>query len=107
MFRRILSLVVLFAIVSSNAVLADDGHRLSLTIGKETRQFTQHALLSRPDTETVSIARDIAYGRAMTFRAVPLVRLLEGMTLPPDDVLEAVASDGFAAQLPLDLVTST
>jgi mono/diheme cytochrome c family protein len=43
----------------------------------------------------------------MTFRAVPLARLLEGLTLPPDDVLETVASDGFAAQLPLDLVTNT
>jgi len=42
----------------------------------------------------------------MTYRAVP-VASLEGMTLPADSVIEAVALDGFIAQLPLDLVLNT
>jgi mono/diheme cytochrome c family protein len=40
----------------------------------------------------------------MRFRAVPLVALLPALGSPADNVLEAVATDGFAAQLPLDLV---
>ncbi|MDY0882723.1 c-type cytochrome [Dongia soli] len=107
MLKRILSLVILLAALSMHVALAEDGRQLTLTIGQETRHFTRDVLLSRPDTKTVSIARDIAYGKPMTFRAVPLARLLEGLTLPPDYVLEAVASDGFATQLPLDLVTNS
>ncbi|TXH36564.1 MAG: cytochrome c [Rhodospirillaceae bacterium] len=107
MFKRLLSFLVLFASLPPIAALADDGHQLRLTIGKETRQFAQDALLARPDVKAVSVAQDIAYGKPMTFRAVPLVRLLDGLTLPPDNVLETVASDGFVAQLPLDLVVNT
>jgi hypothetical protein len=43
----------------------------------------------------------------MTYRAVPVAALLGGMTLPADSVIEAVALDGFIAQLPLDLVLNT
>jgi hypothetical protein len=39
------------------------------------------------------------YGGPMTYRAVPLASLPAGLTLPPDSVIEAVAIDGFAAQL--------
>ena len=35
---------------------------------------------------------------------MPVAALLAGLTLPPGSVIEAVALDGFAAQLPLDLV---
>ena len=107
MFKRLLSLLVLFASLSPIAALADDGHQLMLTIGQQSRQFTQDALLARPDVKVVSVARDIAYGKPMTFRAVPLARLLDGLALPPDTVLETVATDGFVAELPLDLVANT
>ena len=43
----------------------------------------------------------------MSYRAVPLAALLAGLNPPPDSVIEAVALDGFAAQLPLDLITNT
>ena len=43
----------------------------------------------------------------MTYRAVPVASLLEGMTLPPNSVIEAIALDGFIAQLPLDLALNT
>ena len=48
MFKRLLSLLVLLVSLSPIAVRAEDGHQLTLTIGKETRQFTQDALLARP-----------------------------------------------------------
>ena len=43
----------------------------------------------------------------MTYRAVPVAALFKGMTVPPDSVIEAIALDGFIAQLPLDLVLNS
>jgi mono/diheme cytochrome c family protein len=80
---------------------------LDVAIGGETRQFTRDALLMRPDVASVEIANDVAYGKAMHFRAVPLAALLSGFSLPADSVIETVALDGFAAHLPIDLATNT
>jgi mono/diheme cytochrome c family protein len=49
-------------------------------------------------------ARDVAYRVPMTYRAVPVASLFAGMTLPVDNVIEAVALNGFVAQLPPDLL---
>ena len=80
---------------------------LDVVIGGETRHFTRDALLARPDVAGVEVPNDVAYGKPMRFRAVPLAALLAGLHLPADSVIETVALDGFAAQLPLDLVTNT
>ena len=80
---------------------------LHVAIGGETRHFARDALLARPDVVSVEIADDVAYGKAMRFRAIPLAALLAGLSPPADSVIETVALDGFAAQLPLDLITNT
>jgi hypothetical protein len=80
---------------------------LNVTLGGETRHFARDALLARSDATSVEIADDVAYGRAMRFRAVPLAALLAGLSAPDDSVIETIAEDGFAAQLPLALVTNT
>jgi mono/diheme cytochrome c family protein len=80
---------------------------LEVVIGGETRQFGRDALLLRPDVASVEVANDVAYGKAMRYRAVPLAALLAGLTPPADSVIESVALDGFAAQLPLDLLSNT
>jgi mono/diheme cytochrome c family protein len=72
-----------------------------------TRRFSRDALLARPDLTAVDIPADIAYGKPMRFRAIPLAALLAGLRLPTDSVIETIARDGFAAHLPLDLVIST
>jgi hypothetical protein len=43
----------------------------------------------------------------VSYRAVPVAALFAGLTVPPDSVIEAVAVDGFAAQIPLDLMLNT
>ncbi len=43
----------------------------------------------------------------MTYRAVPVASLLAGLGFPPGSVIEAVAIDGFVAQIPLDLMLNT
>jgi mono/diheme cytochrome c family protein len=80
---------------------------LDVAIGGQTRHFARDALLARPDATTVEIANDVAYGKAMRFRAIPLAALLAGLDAAADSVIETVALDGFAAQLPLDLVTNS
>ena len=80
---------------------------LTVTVGGESRQYSRDALLARPDVTNVDIPADIAYGRPMRFRAIPLAALLTGLRAPADSVIETVALDGFAAHVPLDLVTNT
>jgi mono/diheme cytochrome c family protein len=80
---------------------------LEVVIGGETRQYARDALLARPDVAGIEVANDVAYGRTMSFRAVPVAALLGGLNPPADSVIETAALDGFAAQLPLDLITNT
>lgn len=77
---------------------------LTLAGGGTTREMTADALLTRADAVTLTVPHDSAYGRAMTFRAVPLRALLA--QLPPDtaDTIEARATDGFVSQLPRALI---
>jgi len=79
---------------------------IELTIGGSTRSFSRAALLARPDAAEIHVPRDVAYGTSTTYRAVPLADLLDSTRLPADSVLEARATDGFAAQLPMDLVSN-
>ena len=78
-----------------------------VVVGGQTRQFGRDELLRRPDVTRVTVANDIAYGKSMSYRAVPVSALLAGFNPPADSVIESVALDGFAAQLPLDILTNT
>lgn len=80
---------------------------LDVVVGGQTRQFGRDELLRRPDVTRVTVANDIAYGKSMSYRAVPVSALLAGFNPPADSVIESVALDGFAAQLPLDILTNT
>ncbi|MBP0606939.1 MULTISPECIES: c-type cytochrome [Burkholderia] len=77
---------------------------LELDTDGTARAVSRQTLLARADAADIHVPRDIAYGRPMTFRAVPFAALLGDTPLPDDGVLETRAADGFAAQLPLDLV---
>ena len=64
-------------------------------------------MLAGPSAATLEVPKDSTYGVPMTYRAVPISALLEGLSFPPDSVIEAVATDGFAAQIPFNLVLNT
>jgi mono/diheme cytochrome c family protein len=66
----------------------------------QTYQTTQ--LLGRQDARNIEIPDDVAYKHGMRYRAVPLRALLNG--IGPDDHLQFVASDGFAAEIPAALL---
>lgn len=62
------------------------------------------ALARHPQAQDIAVPNDIAYHRPMRYRAVPLAVVLGPLGLGPKDTLEAVAVDGFVAQLPGALV---
>jgi mono/diheme cytochrome c family protein len=102
---------IAFVIVLPCLLLASTGASadpvLDIVVGGQTRQFGRDELLRRPDVAHVAVANDVAYGKAMNYLAVPLAALLAGLNLPAHTVIESIALDGFAAQLPLDLLTNT
>lgn len=80
---------------------------VEVEVGAEKRSFTREELLARPDAVTIEVPKEVTSGAPMTYRAVPAAALLSGLTFPPGSVIEAVAIDGFAAQIPLDLMLNT
>ncbi|MEK7890794.1 cytochrome c [Burkholderia contaminans] len=99
--RRWFSLLLLTVCLIGQRASAQSA--LELETDGTARALTRQTLLARSDAADIHVPRDIAYGKPMTFRAVPFAELL-GDGLPADGVLETRAADGFAAQLPLELV---
>src|SRR4051812_2480333 len=77
---------------------------LTLDLGGVARHFTVAELLARPDAAEMVIPNDPSYRRAARYRAVPLLPLLADLPQGPFDTLEARATDGFVAQIPMSLV---
>ncbi|MBL8713930.1 MAG: cytochrome c [Alphaproteobacteria bacterium] len=96
---------LLITLFLASPALAEDA--LTITMGAQKQRMTAAALLKNPQARDVTIPNDPSYKKNMTYPAIPLTALLAGMKLPPDAVIEAVATDGFVAQLPLDLVLHT
>jgi hypothetical protein len=97
-----LALAMLVVTISTQSPAA--GPTLVLSADGATRTFDRDALLARSDVVEITTLRDVAYGAHRTYRAVPLAHLMEGIAMSADTVLEAVARDGFVAQLPRDLI---
>jgi len=72
--------------------------QLVLELGANTRTWQTEELLKHPQAQTVRITDDVSYKKTMSYRAVPLAALLTDVK--PDDHLQAVALDGFAAEMP-------
>ncbi len=71
--------------------------QLVLDLGTGSRTWKTEELLKHPQVQTIQITDDVSYKRNMSYRAVPLAVLLTG--IKADDHLQAVALDGFAAEL--------
>lgn len=61
------------------------------------QRYSAEQLLARPDAQTVEVPNDVAYQRPMTYRAVPLASLLQGVG--PGQAVQIRATDGFVAEL--------
>src|SRR6476659_2493542 len=103
-YRMRIPYVVLFLVgfaLTTGAAHADD-RVLTLSMGSAVQRVTAAQLLSRPDAIELTVPADVAYGRSMKYRAVPLLPLLRVGTA--FDTIEARAADGFVSQIPLALV---
>lgn len=78
---------------------------LKLELPQGNRSWSTAQLLSHPQAQQIEIAADVAYKRTMHYRGVPLATLLDGVQ--PGDHVQAVALDGFAAELPAAPLLST
>ncbi|MEE3636144.1 cytochrome c [Pseudomonas sp. AL 58] len=90
--RRCLAL--LFAVLS----LPLQAAQLVLELGDAPINWQTEDLLKHPQAQSISIAHDVSYKKAMHYRAIPLSALLTGVSA--QDHLQAVALDGFAAEMP-------
>jgi mono/diheme cytochrome c family protein len=77
---------------------------LTITAGTITNRLTAVELLSRPDLASIQIPPHVDYDVSLTLQAVPLLDLLAAFPLERFDRLEASATDGFVAQIPLALI---
>lgn len=71
----------------------------------DQKKYSAEELLGRPDAVSITVPDDVSYRRSMTYKAVPLRALLPAVKGDHFDTLEAKATDGFVAQIPLDLLT--
>ncbi|MGE1175584.1 cytochrome c [Pseudomonas sp. BW7P1] len=79
--------------------------QLDLQLGENSRTWQTEELLKHPQVQTLTIKNDVSYKKDMTYRAVPIAALLTG--IKPEDHLQAVALDGFAAELAAAPLLST
>jgi mono/diheme cytochrome c family protein len=89
--KQIIVLLILLLALPAHAA------KLTVELDHASKTWETTELLKRPDVQTVQIVDDVSYKRNMTYRAVPLAALLPGIT--PENHLQAVALDGFAAEL--------
>ncbi|WP_109126715.1 cytochrome c [Dyella sp. C11] len=96
---RLPRLLCLIALCSALPLHAAE---LIVDLGHGPKTYTTAQLLARGDVQVIRIPADVSFKRPMRYRAVPLKALLDGAS--PDDTLQFVASDGFAAQIPAALI---
>ena len=71
---------------------------LTVETGGRTAIYTTSGLLALPAAAAVTIPGDVAYKRTMTYRAVSMAKLLDGVSA--EDNVRFTASDGFVATVP-------
>jgi mono/diheme cytochrome c family protein len=101
MSRRVARLAVLgLGLLASLAGASEPA--LTVAVGGKSVTHTAGELAAQPDVATVTIPMDVAYGRGMTYRAIPVAALLPGVG--PAASIRFTAGDGFAASLPAALL---
>ncbi|MCF5169210.1 c-type cytochrome [Pseudomonas canadensis] len=87
----------IFALLALLIALPVSAAQLTIELDHTRKTWQTADLLKHPQAQTVQIVDDVSYKRTMSYRAVPLAALLTG--LKPESHLQAVALDGFAAEL--------
>lgn len=100
MSLRRLALGLVLCVVAALPLRAQD---LALAGRKASLVESRAALLASPDTRTLEVI-DPVYGRAMTYRAIPMATLLRRLDVTVDDYVQARATDDFSVAIPAHLL---
>ncbi|MGV8860749.1 MAG: c-type cytochrome [Pseudomonas sp.] len=96
--RQWLAFIPLFCCFAISHVGVVQAAQLTVELPDGVHIWDTAQLLKHPQAQQIQITEDVSYKRAMTYRAVPMAALLGGITAK--DHLQAVATDGFAAEMP-------
>jgi mono/diheme cytochrome c family protein len=72
---------------------------LTIVADEQRQVFSQSQLLARHDIQTISIADSVYKQRFTRFKAIPVVNLFSGLTIPEFAVVQCNGADGFSAIL--------
>jgi hypothetical protein len=73
---------------------------LVIHVGHTKKVLKRTELLKHPQIRTLVVKQDVSYpGRTMTYQAIPVATLFEGMTFDQDAVIQFRCFDGFAAPI--------
>ncbi len=75
---------------------------LTVSTGGRTATYTVAGLLAHPAVAAITVPQDVAYKRPMTYQAVPVSVLLNGIA--PAASLRFTAADGFVATVQADVL---
>lgn len=79
------------------------GPKLKIKVGAQERVWTRDQLLGHPRLELLTLVDHSAYEeRTMSYKAVPLGLLFEGIELAADQTLEYRSTDGFSSSISPD-----
>jgi len=94
---------LLFALITLSGAAQAAEFEVQLDDTRHT--WSSEELLNHPQARDIEVSDDVSYKRSMQYRAVPISALLDGVT--PGDHLQAVALDGFAAELPAAILLAS
>ncbi|MEO9077881.1 MAG: cytochrome c [Rhodanobacter sp.] len=94
--------ILVFLLFGLTSILSSRAAELHLDLGHGVTRWSTVSLLNRNDVRTIQVPADVAFKRVMHYRAIPLRALLPA--IKPDDLLQFVADDGFAAIIPASLI---
>lgn len=97
--RCFLAVLLIFA-----SVAAARAQTLKIADRQSSKSVSAQQLLADPAVRDVAIARDPVFGKAMTYRAVPLAELFKGISLATEDYVEFTATDKFSIGVPVRLL---
>lgn len=85
--------------------LTSHAAELRIDLGHGVQSWRGAQLLARADAREVTIPDDVVFHHTTHYRAVPLLALLPG--LRAGEHLQFIASDGFTAEIPADVILNT
>ncbi len=95
-----------FALIALNAHAAEAA-TLEIVADNVRLVFSQSQLLSRRDLQSITVAGSVYRQRFTQFKAIPIVNLFEGLSIPEFAVVQCNGADGFSVTLEKRRLLST